>query len=302
MANAKGVRAGRAFVELFADDSKLVRGLRSAQAKLKAFGTAVAGLGRKLAAVGAAVAAPLIASVKSFASAGSALLEMSRRTGISVERLAELKFAAEQTGVSIEDMETGIRRMQKAIVEAAKGSADAQRNLALLGLSLADLDGLSPDEQFRLGGLGELVDESIKKIIGVTRDNVEGADITVPVYAFSKTHYLAGAVVTPAYRGTLFGLTGKVNNAAFKVEVSTTRSFALWSLASRRGSIPLCQGFAGTGMWGEAPNPDASGFGDLCHYADAEDATAKAIVKKPIAVYIEKVYEEGNFARLGIRT
>jgi hypothetical protein len=40
--------------------------------------------------------------------------------------------------------------MQKAIVEAAKGSADAQRNLALLGLSLADLDGLSPDEQFKL--------------------------------------------------------------------------------------------------------------------------------------------------------
>jgi len=32
------IRAGRAFVELFADDSKLVRGLKAAQAKLKAFG------------------------------------------------------------------------------------------------------------------------------------------------------------------------------------------------------------------------------------------------------------------------
>jgi len=37
-------------------------------------------------------------------------------------------------------------------------------------------------------------------------------------------------------------------------------------------------------------------------YADAEDAAAKAIVKKPIAVYIEKVYEEGNFPALGIGT
>jgi len=35
-------------------------------------------------------------------------------------------------------------------------------------------------------------------------------------------------------------------------------------------------------------------------YADAEGATAKAIVKKPVAVYIEKVYEEGDFAGLGI--
>ena len=36
-------------------------------------------------------------------------------------------------------------------------------------------------------------------------------------------------------------------------------------------------------------------------YEDAEDAAAKAIVKKPVAVYVEKVYEEGNFASLGDR-
>jgi len=37
-------------------------------------------------------------------------------------------------------------------------------------------------------------------------------------------------------------------------------------------------------------------------YADAEDATAKAIVKKPAAVYVEKAYKEGDFAGLGIGT
>ncbi len=35
-------------------------------------------------------------------------------------------------------------------------------------------------------------------------------------------------------------------------------------------------------------------------YADAEDAVAKAIIKKPVAVYVEKVYEEGDFSTLGI--
>ena len=30
--------------------------------------------------------------------------------------------------------------------------------------------------------------------------------------------------------------------------------------------------------------------------------SAKAIVKKPVAVYIEKVYEEGDFVGLGIGT
>ena len=53
---------------------------------------------------------------------------------------------------------------------------------------------------------------------------------------------------------------------------------------------------------GEAPNGDASPFGDLFRYADAEDATAKAIVKVPVAVYVEKVYEDGDFSGLGIGT
>ena len=37
-------------------------------------------------------------------------------------------------------------------------------------------------------------------------------------------------------------------------------------------------------------------------YADAEDAAAKALVKKPVAVYVEKVYEDGDFSGLGIGT
>ncbi|HOW17476.1 MAG TPA: hypothetical protein PLC79_00450 [Phycisphaerae bacterium] len=37
-------------------------------------------------------------------------------------------------------------------------------------------------------------------------------------------------------------------------------------------------------------------------HADSDDAAAKAIVKKPVAVYIERVYDEGNFAALGIGT
>ena len=35
-------------------------------------------------------------------------------------------------------------------------------------------------------------------------------------------------------------------------------------------------------------------------YADAEDENV--LVKQPIAVYVEKVYDEGNFAGLGIGT
>jgi len=67
MPSAKGIRAGRAFVELFADDSKLVRGLRRAERRLKAFGKHISALGRKLAGLGAALAAPIALSVRVFA-------------------------------------------------------------------------------------------------------------------------------------------------------------------------------------------------------------------------------------------
>jgi len=35
-------------------------------------------------------------------------------------------------------------------------------------------------------------------------------------------------------------------------------------------------------------------------YADAEDAAAKALVKKPVAAYIEQVYPYGDLNALGI--
>ena len=35
-------------------------------------------------------------------------------------------------------------------------------------------------------------------------------------------------------------------------------------------------------------------------YADAEDAGSQAIVKRPVAAYVERVYDQGNFSALGI--
>ncbi|MBM3854744.1 MAG: phage tail tape measure protein, partial [Verrucomicrobia bacterium] len=50
---------------------------------------------------------------------------------------------------NLETLETGLKHMQRSIVEAAQGSDSAQEALARLGLSVSDLAGLSPDEQFK---------------------------------------------------------------------------------------------------------------------------------------------------------
>ena len=150
MASSQGIRAGKAFVELFADDTKLVRGLKAAEKRLKAFGAGVQSIGTKLFGLGAAAVAPLLATTNVFASMGDQLAKMSARTGISVESLSELGYAAEQSGADLATLEGGVRKMQKFLVDAAEGSSTAQQTLSRLGLSLADLGSLSPEQQFEL--------------------------------------------------------------------------------------------------------------------------------------------------------
>lgn len=139
--NASAIRAGRAFVELFAEDKRLVRGLKAAQRKLQAWGASVTAMGRRLFAAGAALAGPLLGAATYFARAGDALDKMSHRVGASVEFLSKLGYAAELGGTSIEAMETGIRRMQRTAYDAANGSSTAARAFQDLGVSVADAGG-----------------------------------------------------------------------------------------------------------------------------------------------------------------
>lgn len=148
--------------------------------------------------------------------------------------------------------------------------------------------------------------------IGVTDNGVNGVDITVPVYQFSETHIIAPSAVTPAYKGTLFFLTGKVNNAEFK-GLATGECLFLGASGSRRGTTPedpweISFRFAGS------PNATGLAVGPIAgiakkgweylwvRYAEVEDTSAKVLVKRPIAAYVEQVYDYGNFAGLGIGT
>ncbi len=149
MAAAQGIRAGRAFVELGVSD-KLTKGLRAAQKRLQAFGEGLRSIGTRLGAIGASALTALFGTAKTFADMGDSLDEMSARTGVSVETLSELGFAAELAGADMETLETGIRKMQKTISEAIGGSKSAADALTQLGLSIADLKGLNPEQQFKL--------------------------------------------------------------------------------------------------------------------------------------------------------
>jgi len=150
MANTGAIRAGRAFVELFADNTQLVRGLRAAERKLRAFGDSIRTMGLKMMSIGAAMLAPLAGSAKVFSTMGDSVAKMAKRTGLSVESVSELSYAASQSGIEIEALENGLRPMQRSIYDAGRGLSTAVDALSDLGLSYKQLENLSPEEQFKV--------------------------------------------------------------------------------------------------------------------------------------------------------
>ena len=197
MSSAGAIKAGRAFIEIFADRSKLVADLNQAAADVKGFGMKVGAVGAGIAAAGAAIVGPILAASKVFADYGSKLSDASARTGIAASALSELQYAAEQTGTDLETVASASQRLSRVIAEAAGGSKSAAEALDAVGLSVDELLALSPDQQFMkvteaISGLGsqsaktnaafELLGKSGTKLLGVTqelRDKAKDLAITM---------------------------------------------------------------------------------------------------------------------------
>lgn len=164
MASKADIEAGRAHISIYLKNSELVKGLNSLKSQLQGLGSGIMKIGGVLSGAGAAIIAPLIGAISYFSSAGDALGKMAARTGVSAGSLAELGFAAEQGGAQIEDVEKGIRKMQKTVTEAADGSQTAADALGKIGLSAAKLKGLKPEDQFQAiaDGIDAIPDPTLK--------------------------------------------------------------------------------------------------------------------------------------------
>jgi hypothetical protein len=121
-----------------------------ASQELQAWGTSMMGIGLKIAAAGALIAAPFIAGFHHFVQAGSDMQDMADRTGLTVEALSELRHAVEQAGASAEDLEKGLKAMDQFLVNVAAGSPAAIDSLDRLGLRFEDLNKLTRDQALSL--------------------------------------------------------------------------------------------------------------------------------------------------------
>lgn len=146
--------------------------------------------------------------------------------------------------------------------------------------------------------------------IGVTSDNVDGVDITVPVYQFSETHTLPAPQVTSGYRGTIFSLTGKTNSDSWKGYAPGEVLF-MGATGSRRGTL-ADDPWEITFRFAASPNATGISVGQITgiekrgwdymwiRYADDLDESLRTPVKRPVAAYVERVYDSASFGALGI--
>lgn len=143
--------------------------------------------------------------------------------------------------------------------------------------------------------------------IGVTKDSVEGVDITLPIFNFSETHYFDDEDVTDSYKALLFHKTGMYNNDSFK-GFDPGEVLFLGASGSKRGQgdWEISFRFAASQnrtdiMVGSIGPISKKGWEYLwVRYEDSEDTTANALIKKPVAAYVEKVYYGTDFTSIGI--
>lgn len=135
-------------VSITGEATGLQRALRSVTGSLSGLSgelTALQGLAARAlnfgAIGGAASLAGLVAMTKSVADTADELGKLSLKTGITTEKLAELRYAASLSDVSNEALTGSLAKLAKAIVDASDGTGTSADAFSRLGISVRDTNG-----------------------------------------------------------------------------------------------------------------------------------------------------------------
>jgi len=130
------------------DWDKFMGGFIKAHPMMLAFGAG---------AVAAGVA--VIGMAKKTADTADALLKMSEETGVSVEKLSLLKFAAEQSDTSMESLSKGMEGLSRAVVGASRGLQTYTQVFDALGIKTKDSTGNTRDMMAIMGDVADAFSE-----------------------------------------------------------------------------------------------------------------------------------------------
>ena len=125
MSATANIRAGRAYVEVTAETSKLKKSLDAAQSRLKDFGRACQGLGRDMMALGGALSLPFALAEKSFA-------------GFD-DRMRLVQAVTSSTGEEFDALVKTAQRLGRETSFTAQEVADAMTGLGRMGFDPSEI-------------------------------------------------------------------------------------------------------------------------------------------------------------------
>lgn len=194
--SASAIKAGEAFVELFADDSEFKQGLERATDKFKTFVTGIrtlgiggsikalgvsgilggvasglksagdmlAGVGKKALFFGSSVVGAFAATSYSALEYIDQLQDIADRTDTSIESVSRLAYAAKLSATSIEDVEAANKILTKSTLAAKDGSEEQASAFRKMKIEAEDFAELEIDEKFAMiAGTLESLEDPIDK-------------------------------------------------------------------------------------------------------------------------------------------
>lgn len=142
IANAERVAAsaGQAVAKAGSQISTAQQEAAGLTGKFSGLAAAAGPLALGLGAVGAATigaGVALFELIKRASDTGAQLFDLSKKTGLNIESLGALKFAAEESGSSIDSASRAVVLFQKQLTSAELGSESARKLLRQLGIDVA---------------------------------------------------------------------------------------------------------------------------------------------------------------------
>lgn len=164
---------GNLAVNLTMETAAFQRGATIAEKRAEAMRSRFVAAGKSVAGFGAALGVGIGLSAitnlsRSAFDMAAALSESAEKAGLSVEALQELRFAANQTGVSEDQLSAALNRLNKSMGELQLGKKGAVDAFAQIGLAADDLKGKAPEEALRIiaDALNKLPDVQQRVAVG----------------------------------------------------------------------------------------------------------------------------------------
>lgn len=201
---------------------KDMAGMRGSLATLKTI--AIGQVFAQLSSAAISAGRSLIGFGQSTAEGIDVLSKLSRRLGLTYGQMAGLKLAGDLAGVGVETIAAAATKADVAFISASNGSKEAIAKFTSLGLSMAELQKLSPDQRFAAiaDAIAKLPTAAERSAAAVKLFGKSGAEL-VPLFEEG-----AGAIKRATDQAQAFGLT--LNNAqglgVEKMNDSFTSAFA----------------------------------------------------------------------------